>query len=195
MQAVDILGNAEEFNTIPEAFTTFVAPCSDDGFEGIDAGDDLPAGASLIEAGVKQVHNWCAAGDVDWVVFNAVMGDQMRFTTKAIDLAAAANLALYNTDSTLLGEVRPQNVSAEGVLEWTAPADGLYAVMLTPVDGRITGTDTEYELNFEKKSTVQPGTLICGSAAIPVLLGGGYLAAKRAKKVQKQRKRAKNMGW
>jgi len=195
LQAVDILGNAEEFNTIPEAFTTFVAPCSEDGFEGIDAGDDQVDGASLIESGVKQVHNWCPAGDVDWVVFNALMGDQMRFTTKALDLASAANLQLYKTDGSLLGEVKPQNASADGVLEWTVPEDGLFALKLTPVDGRIAGTDTEYELNLEKKSTVEPGTLICGSAAIPVLLGGGYLAAKRAKKVQKQKKRAKNMGW
>ena len=195
MQAVDILGNAEEFNTIPEAFTTFIAPCSEDGFEGIDAGDDVPAGALVIEAGAKQVHNWCAAGDVDWVLFNAVTGDQMRFTTKALDLAAAANIQLYKSDGTLQGEVKPQTASAEGVLDWTAPADGLYAVLLSPVDWRITGTDTEYELSFEKKSTVEPGTLICGSAAIPVLLGGGYLAAKRAKKVQKQKKRVKNMGW
>jgi hypothetical protein len=102
---------------------------------------------------------------------------------------------LYKTDGTFLGEARPQNASAEGVMEWTAPEDGTYTVLLTPVDGRIAGTDTEYELNIEKKSTVEPGTLICGSAAIPVLLGGGYLAAKRAKKIQKQKKRAKNMGW
>ncbi len=195
MQAVDILGNTEELNTIPEAFTTFVAPCSEDGFEGIDAGDDQVTGASLIEAGTKQVHNWCSIGDVDWVVFNAVTGDQMRLTTKALDLAAAANLQLFKTDGTFLGEVKPQNTAADGVLDWTAPVDGLYAVKLSPVDGRIAGSDTKYELSLDKKSTVEPGTLICGSAAIPVLLGGGYLAAKRAKKVQKQRKRAKNMGW
>jgi hypothetical protein len=195
MQAVDILGNAEEFNTIPEAFTTFVAPCSEDGFEGIEAGDDQPGGASRIEPGTPQVHNWCSGGDADWVVFDVVMGDQMRFTTKPVDLAAGANLQLYQTDGALLGEVKPQNASAEGVLEWTAPADGTYAVLLTPVDGRITGTDTDYEFTLQQKSTVEPSTLICGSAAIPALLGGGYLAAKRAKKIQKQKKRAKNMGW
>lgn len=196
MQAVDILGNAEELNTLPEAMTTFVATCGDDAFEGTGAGDDEFTSAAPLKPGSLQVHNWCQAGDVDWVVFSAKAGDQMRFSTKAVDLASAANLTLYEPDgTTVIGSAKPANAGAEGVLDWTAPVDGVYALKMTPEDGRIAGTDTKYQLNVESKSTVQPTTLICGSAAIPALLGGSYLLAKRAKKVSKQKKHTKNMGW
>lgn len=196
MQAVDILGNAEELNTLPEAVTTFAAPCGEDTFEGSGMGDDEFASAAPLETGALQVHNWCPAGDVDWVVFSAKVGDQMRFSTKAVDLASAANFTLYEPDgTTVIGTAKPANAGAEGVLDWTAPVDGVYVLKMTPVDGRIAGTDTKYQLNVESKSTVQPTTLICGSAAIPALLGGSYLLAKRAKKVSKQKKHAKNMGW
>jgi hypothetical protein len=66
---------------------------------------------------------------------------------------------------------------------------------MEPVDNRIAGQDSEYTISVVSKSTVEPTTLICGSAAIPALLGGGYLVAKRAKKVQEKRMHRKNMGW
>jgi murein DD-endopeptidase MepM/ murein hydrolase activator NlpD len=196
LQAIDGQGNFEEFNTIPEAVTTFNGPCSGDEYEGSDPSDNTLAGAAQIAAGDTQTHNWCGAGDVDWLTFSAMQGDQFRLTTKAVDLASAARITLYEADgATLIGSAQPATVDAEAVLDWTAPLDGLYVIKLEPADSRIAGQDTHYTINLASKSTVQPTTVICGSAVLPALLGGGYLVAKRAKKVQAKRMRAKNMGW
>ncbi len=196
LQAVDNQGNAEEFNTIPEAETSFNVQCSKDEYEIGDSGDNSLAGAGQIKAGDTQTHNWCGAGDVDWLTIAAAQGDQFVFITKAVSLASAAKMTLYEPDgTTLIGTAIPVNVNAEGTLNWTAPVDGVYVLKLEPVDNRIVGQDTRYTINVSSKSTIDPTTLICGSAGLPVLLGGGYLAAKKAKKVQAKRMRAKNMGW
>ncbi|NMC35118.1 MAG: peptidoglycan DD-metalloendopeptidase family protein [Veillonellaceae bacterium] len=196
LQAVDNQGNAEEFNTIPEAETSFNVQCSKDEYEIGDSGDNSLAGAGQIKAGDTQTHNWCGAGDVDWLTIAAAQGDQFVFTTKAVSFASAAKMTLYEPDgATLIGAAVPVNVNAEGTLNWTSPVDGVYVLKLEPVDNRIVGQDTRYTINVSSKSTIDPTTLICGSAGLPVLLGGGYLAAKKAKKAQAKRMRAKNMGW
>ncbi len=196
LQAVDDQGNAEEFNTIPETVTTFIGTCSGDEYEAIDPGDDTLAGAAILAAGETQTHTWCQAGDVDWLTFSAALGDEVQFTTKAIDLASAAKLTLYEPDGvTLIGSGVPANVNSQGTLDWTAPADGVYVLKLEPVDSRITGQETKYSVDISSKSTVEPTTLICGSALLPLLLGGGYAASKQVKRAQAKRMRAKNMGW
>jgi hypothetical protein len=72
------------------------------------------------------------------------------------------------------------------------PADGIYSIKYSPVDTQIDGTDTDYTVAVEVQSTVQTAPLVCGSVAIPVLLGGAYtLVSKSAKK----KKIAKRAGW
>ena len=203
LRAVDTLGNAEEYLSVAETYTLFVASCVTDSYEGSDPGDDDISGTSIMEEGATQAHNWCApilrgdgtARDTgDWISFTAVAGDQLRLTIKPTDLASAALLTLYESDGvTFIGEARPSNSDASASLDWTAPVDGVYYLKLTPIDSRITGTDTTYEVGIEVKSQVQPTTLICGSAAIPALLAGGYAVSKQVKK-QKKRKERKVMG-
>ena len=196
LQAVDSQGNAEEFNTIPETVTTFVGTCSGDEYEGNEPGDDSLAGAAIITAGEPQTHDWCQSGDTDWLTFSALLGDQLQFTTKAVDLASAAKLTLYEPDGvTLIGTAVPATVKANGTLDWTAPADGIYVLKLEPVDNRISGQASKYSVEVSSRSTVEPGTLICGSALLPLLVGGGYAVSKQAKRYRAKRMRAKNMGW
>ena len=195
LRAVDLIGNAEEYLSVAETSTTFNEPCADDAYEGTLPGDDEQATAAPMEPGNARQHNWCPAGDVDWVVFQAAAGDQLRLTTKALDLASGALLTLYEPDgTTFIGEARPLNASANAALDWTVPQDGVYYMKLTPVDARIGGTDTKYEVAIEVKSKLQPGTLICGSALIPALLGGAYALSKKVQK-SKKRKERKAVGW
>jgi len=203
LHAVDPVGHAEEYLTVPETSTQFVETCIVDSYEGTDPGDDDISGASVLEEGKTQTHNWCAPSTrasgayvdtADWVSFTAKEGDQLRFTTKPDDLASAPLLTLFDTDgTTFIGEARPDTVDGSGELDWTAPADGTYYLKLTPLDSRIRGTDTHYEVGIDVKSKVQPGTLICGSAAIPALLAGAYAVNKQVKK-QKKRLERKVMG-
>ena len=199
LRAVDIIGNAEEYLSVPETTTYFIDTCNVDAFEGDVPGDDDILGASSMTEGTTQSHNWCAPASrseggtadlADWITFSATTGDSLQFTTKPVGLASAAILTLYESDGvTYIGEARPENNNASAQLDWTAPQDGIYYLKLSPVDSRIRGTDTTYDVGIEKKSALQPGTLVCGSAAIPALIAGGYALSKQVKKVKKKRER------
>ena len=205
LRAVDLVGNPEDYLSVTETATQLVATCIDDGFEGSDYGDDIYTSPSLIEQGATQTHNWCipfdpsigfVGGDTDWLIFTAAAGDSLRFTTKPVDHASAAILTLYEADAlTFIGEARPADATASASLDWTAPVDGNYYLKLTPFDNRLTGTDTKYEVGIELKSKIQPATLICGSAAIPALLAGGYAVSKQVKRAKKAKQRKEAMGW
>jgi murein DD-endopeptidase MepM/ murein hydrolase activator NlpD len=196
MRAVDIVGNAEEYLSVPETSTLFVDSCIMDAYEGADPGDDDISGASMIEVGIPVSHNWCAPasrGDgnqndnFDWISFTGVTGDQLRFTTDAMDIGSAALLTLYDVDgATFIGEARPVNSNASASLDWTVPVDGTYYIKLERIDNRIRGTDTLYEVGIELKSKIQPGTLVCGAASLPALLAAGYALNKQAKKIKKK---------
>lgn len=196
MRAVDSVGNAEEYISVPETSTLFVGSCIVDAYEGSDPGDDDISGASTMEVGTPVSHNWCAPvtrGDgsqkdnVDWISFTGITGDQLRFTTTATNLGSAALLTLYDTDgAAFIGEARPLSSDASALLDWTVPVDGTYFIKLQRMDDRIHGTDTVYQVGIELKSKVQPGTLICGAAALPALLAGGYAVNKQMKKTKKR---------
>lgn len=196
MRAVDEVGNAEEYISVPETSTLLVGSCIVDAFEGADPGDDDITGVTLMEVGTTVTHNWCAPvtrGDgsqtdyLDWISFTAATGDQLRFNTKPTNIGSAAVLTLYDTDgATYIGEARPENSDGSASLDWTAPADGTYFLKMERMDGRIHGTDTNYQVAVELKSKVQPGTLVCGAAALPALLAGGYAVSKQVKRTKKK---------
>jgi len=196
MRAVDNVGNAEEYISVAETSTLFVGSCIVDAYEGSDPGNDDISGASLMEVGTPVLHNWCAPvtrGDgsqkdnVDWISFVGTTGDQLRFSTTPINLGSAALLTLYDTDgATFIGEARPLSSDGSASLDWTVPVDGTYFIRMERIDNRIHGTDTIYQVGIELKSKVQPGTLICGAAALPALLAGGYAVNKQMKKTKKR---------
>ena len=204
MRAIDLIGNAEEYSSDAEARTLFVLECIVDLYEGADPGDDDISGTSLMEAGTTQTHNWCApasraAGDqmdyADWISFTAATGDAYQFSTTPTNLASAALLTLYEQDGvTLIGEARPSTSDASATLDWTATEDGVYYMKITPIDARIRGSDTAYEIGIELKSQIQPGTLICGSVSIPALLAAGYAVSKKVQKTRKAKERKEAMG-
>ncbi len=192
IRAIDLIGTTEDYPENAETATYINSGCSDDGFEGAAPGDDEQLTAAPSEADVTQTHNWCPVGDVDWVSFQALQGEKYSFFSKPAALASAATIELYDTNgTTLLGSVHPATVDGETTMEWIVPLDGVYYIKLTPADARIGGQDTSYEFTIQKKSSVNPTTLVCGSALIPALLGGGYAVSKQLQK----KKKAKGVGW
>lgn len=199
MRAVDNIGNAEEYLTVPETSTMLVGSCIADEYEGADPGDEDISGASLIEVGTPVSHNWCAPsarGDgsqidnYDWIRFTGVTGDQLRFNTDSMNLGSAPLLTLYDVDgTTLIGQARPDNSDASALLDWTVPVDGTYFIKLERIDSRIRGTDTVYQVGIELKSKLQPGTLVCGAVSLPALLAAVYALSKQMKKIQKKHHR------
>lgn len=193
IRGVTASGKALDWAEAAEVSTTTVAGCNNDTYEGTDPGDDVIGSAAPMTVGDVQTHNWCPVGDVDWVAFQASAGDQLRFKTSPVGANSAASEFLYDTDgTTLLGQYSPADGSSEASMDWTAPADGVYYVEYAPVNADISGTDTTYTASIEKQNTAQTTPVVCASALITALLGGGYVAV--SKKVQKK-KASKRPGW
>ena len=85
----------------------------------------------------------------------------------------------------------PENADSVTVLNWTAPADGTYALKMSPVDSRIAGEDAQYTFSIQKRSLVKTSWFLVLAGIVSALLGGGFFAHRRiqAKKLEK------GVGW
>jgi murein DD-endopeptidase MepM/ murein hydrolase activator NlpD len=193
IRAVEANGNALDFAQAVIVTTVVPQSCQEDIYEGTPPGDDVESSAAPLVIGTSQQHNWCTVADVDWVVFEAKKGQILRLTTAPVDKNSAAVEELYATDGkTMLGENHPTDADSGASLDWTVPADGVYTVKYTPVNSKISGTDTHYTDDIEVQNTVQTVPLVCGSFAIPALAGGAYTLISKSVKKKKAAKRA---GW
>jgi hypothetical protein len=192
IRAVDKDGVAEAFPSKPETSTYILPDCADDAYEGEGSGDDERASAPVVQYGVTQTHNWCQIGDVDWVVFQAAEGDALTLRVDPIGAASGATLKLYDAGSDEpLAKSDPDNADSVTVLNWSAPADGTYAIKLTPADNRIAGEDAQYTFSIEKRSLVKTSWFLVLVGLISALLGGGFFAHRRAQ----AKKMQKGVGW
>ncbi len=193
MRAVNKLGVAEKFTDKPETFTLILPDCTGDDAE--SSGDNKRGSAPLVSGSAPVTHNWCPAGDVDWVRFEARTGDSFVLRAEPRGSAAAAVIQLYAAGSeVLLGEARPINTDSKTLLSWIAPKDGTYYVKLSPADARIAGVEAVYDFTVEKKSSVKPLWFVIFSAMVSAMMGGGYAAAKKVQKTRKQQK-SRHVGW
>jgi len=192
IRAVDKDGVAENFTDMPEASTFILPDCADDAYEGEGSGDDEQVGAPTLKVGETQTHNWCPLGDVDWVVFEAVTGDQLKLSADPGGTAAAAVLQLYDAGTgEMLLEAQPESLDSTTALNWTAPQEGIYAVRITPADERIAGEDAVYMFSAEKKATVKPLWVLLFSALISALMSLVYKVRGR----MQAKKKSKGVGW
>lgn len=192
IRAVGKDGLMEPYTGKAEASTYVLPDCVDDAFEGEGSGDDVRTSAPVIRYDESQAHNWCQAGDVDWVVFEAAAGDPLSVRVDPHGAAAAAEIKLFAANSDdLLAEAKPQNLYSPTTLSWTAPEDGTYAVQLTPADARISGEDATYELSLQKERTIKTSWFIALIALLSILLGGGFFILRRAR----AKKMDPGVGW
>lgn len=192
IRAVNKKGKAEAFTGKPETSTYVLPDCADDAYEGEGTGDDKRASAPVVEYGVTQTHNWCQLKDLDWVVFQAAEGDALTLRVDPIGAASGAKLKLFTAGSKdILAESKPENADSVTVLNWTAPADGAYALKMTPVDARIAGEDAQYTFSLEKRSLVKTSWFFGLAGFVSVLLGGGFFVHRRAQ----AKKESKGVGW
>ncbi len=185
IRAIAVDSIDEAFPDAPEAVTQVasVAICMPDNYELANGSDASFAAASPFTLGETQEHDWCPAGDTDWVTFQAKTGDQLQITTEPLAVGSAAGIILYDTDgSTILGSVQPVDENSGASLDWTVPSDGTYAVQLSPVNPAVTGTDARYKVSVVSKGKVELPPLLCGTAGIPAALAGLYVVSKKLKK-------------
>lgn len=192
IRAVDKDGMEEVFPAKPETSTFILPDCANDAFEGEGAGDDKRTSAPVVQYGETQTHNWCQLGDVDWVVFKAVAGDPVTLRVDPVGAASGASLKLYGTGSDEpLAEANAENVDSVTLLTFTAPADGTYALQMTPADERIAGEDAQYTFSIQKRSMVKTSWFLVLAGIISSILGSGFFVHRRiqAKKMEK------GVGW
>ena len=192
IRAVSKNGAEEPFTKQAEVSTFVLPDCADDAYEGEGDGDDIRASAPVAAYGETQTHNWCMLNDVDWVVFNAAAGDAVTMRVDPIGAASGAELKLFNAESEdLLVKAQPKNADSVTSLSWTAPADGTYALKMTPADNRIAGEDATYEFSIQKRSLIKTSWFIALAAIVSTLLGGGFFVHRRVQ----AKKMTKGVGW
>ncbi|RLB22987.1 MAG: hypothetical protein DRG71_06515 [Deltaproteobacteria bacterium] len=146
-RARDWAGNVGEYPATAQiSYTIQTCPVDVDEWEV----DDTFAEANPIGTdGVAQTHNFNTPGDQDWVMFEAVEGQHYIIQTENVGDYADTVLYLYGTDGSTLLDF---NDDFEGLgwasrVEWTAPADGTYYVMVKHWDEYAYGCETVYTLS------------------------------------------------
>jgi len=148
-RAKDIAGNVEEYPVGDGDAYTEICFLPPDAYET----DDTPASATLIATnGITQTHNIHVAGDEDWFRFAATGG--VTYTIQTGDLAPGADtyLYLYDTDgATLLASNDDYGGSLTSQIDWQAPADGTYYLMVKHWNPNVGGCETNYSVAVRPK--------------------------------------------
>ena len=113
--------------------------------------DNTYATASLFTIGNNQTHNFSFPGDNDWIKFNAQAGKIYRLTTSALGVSADTYLYLYDVNgTTLISSNDDSNGSLASRIEWTAPANGIYYILIKHWNPSVGGCGTQYNLNVQE---------------------------------------------
>ncbi|NPV56923.1 MAG: peptidoglycan DD-metalloendopeptidase family protein [Anaerolineae bacterium] len=176
MRSIDLAGNIEPYPQKPEASVEISTCMGDDYEEGVRLDDEI-SGASPIDIGENQQHDLCAPGDVDWVIFPAQAGQELRLSTNGSkDANVATFIQLYESDgTTLLGEAYPGDERNTTEIAWIAPLDGFYYLRVQADDPALAGEDVTYTLRIDSVGDVNPIPIACSSLLLPAL----WLVIKR----------------
>jgi hypothetical protein len=97
-------------------------------------------------------HNFCPAGDRDWVKFNAISGTTYVLETSNLGPASDTEITLYGTDG--VTELARNDDWTAGLLSsrivWQAPANGIYPAMVRHVKEGAAGANTRYDLTLSQ---------------------------------------------
>lgn len=123
--------------------------------DALNAGDDLPGTATTIELGAKQTHNFDRPGDEDWFRFTAEGGKTYTLHTSDLGASADTYLYLYAPDATtLLASNDDYEGSLASLIEWTAPTNGTYYMLVRHWNPNAGGCGTGYEIEVYEGSAL-----------------------------------------
>jgi hypothetical protein len=144
LRAIDRAGNPSVY---AQTTTVLAASCQGDAYEA-GPGDDTRSAARALTLRQFENHNFCGAGDEDWVRFNAIAGQQFLIRVLPDPSSAAqAALELY-----LGGETTPKMVNSSPGLGLAAtlwleiPATGEYFLRVRSENPALAGTGVSYQL-------------------------------------------------
>lgn len=138
------LSESDENNNIDTGGTE-VCIATGDVFEN----DDTVAEAKVLLLDQTQTRNISKLDDQDWATFTAEAEKTYIVTTGDLGLAADTYLYLYDTDgTTLLAANDDDGNSLASRIEWAAPADGTYYILVKHWNPNVSGCGTGYTLNL-----------------------------------------------
>jgi hypothetical protein len=110
-------------------------------------GDDTFVTATPLPAGQLQPHNFHAPADPDW--FRIEVQEGLVYTLRTTQLGPSSDTYLYLYDgdgTTLLAANDDADGSLASRLEWMAPADGTYYLLVKHWNPAVAGCGTRYSL-------------------------------------------------
>ncbi|HLF90441.1 MAG TPA: hypothetical protein VI451_15945, partial [Anaerolineales bacterium] len=159
----DEAGNLEPYNGVTNQTTTFIEPCDEpDAWE-----EDNTFTTSQVFTGT-QTHNFCDAGDEDWVQLFLEANATYFITTTPLDPSAAVVVELYGEDgTTLLSQVFPQDPNGlptsgtdtfglPTLLIFRPTTSGTYFLRLTHPVSSVAGSAVQYELAVNSYQVFMP---------------------------------------
>ena len=144
-RAKDIAGNVEEYPAGDGDAYTEICFLPADAFES----DDTSGSATLIATtGVTQTHNFhVAEEDEDWFKFTIAADATYIIQTRDLGSSADTYIYLYDTDATtLLNANDDYGGTLASQIEWQAPMDGTYYLMVKHWNPYVGGCGTEYNI-------------------------------------------------
>lgn len=132
-------------STTNYSLTVATQTCLGDEYE---PDNSLGSAQSAIVNGSSQAHNFCPAGDPDWVKFTATAG--ITYTLETIGLGAKSDTVLCLRDNlgTQIACDDDEGVNHGSRLTWQATAGGDYFVEIQQAENQSAGAETAYELSI-----------------------------------------------
>jgi len=102
---------------------------------------------SFITDGETQTHNFCSDAE-DWIRFNACSGTGFTIATSNLGSSCDTYLEIYDSNcTTLLASDDNGGSGFASLINWSAPADGLYYIRVSSVGGMF-GDNYEYDITL-----------------------------------------------
>lgn len=117
-----------------------------------ESNDNSPAEAGWIED--TQLHNFDRPEDEDWLKLDMIKGQFYSISTSDLGLTADTYLYLYDQDGmTLLAynDDIPGSLSSE--IEWIAPVDGTYYILVKQWNQSVWGCGTSWSITVQNLTT------------------------------------------
>ncbi len=167
LQSVDAAGNEEAWPENAETSTTIENSCSVDAFETNESSSALVQ-ASMMEIGQTQIHSVCPSGDEDWITFPLNEGETVHIVSSPLSGAGATIMQVYRADRyTKVMEIYPTSLESPSSLEWVSDQDAIYFLRVIPLDQKIYGTDTKYEIALNRIGEKPAPNYLLPAMALP----------------------------
>lgn len=119
--------------------------------------DDTTQQAGLFPIGQTQAHNFTQPSDQDWIKFTAEAGKIYQLTTNALGATADTYLYLYNTDGVTLLTANDDGADTlASRVDWTAPTNGVYYLLVRNWNPNVDGCGTGYHLSIQQVDVATP---------------------------------------